>query len=36
MCQWYLVRRTECTAYTLYARTEDLKKKWIKAIQDAL
>ncbi|XP_024086267.1 protein vav isoform X2 [Cimex lectularius] len=33
---WYLVRKSESTAYTLYARTEDLKRKWIKAIQDAL
>ncbi|XP_075227409.1 vav guanine nucleotide exchange factor [Lycorma delicatula] len=33
---WFLVRKTECTAYTMYARTEDLKRKWIKAIQDAL
>ncbi|XP_046669462.1 protein vav isoform X2 [Homalodisca vitripennis] len=34
--QWYLVRKSERTAYTMYARTEDLKRKWIKAIQDAL
>ncbi|XP_066994159.1 protein vav isoform X2 [Anabrus simplex] len=34
--QWYLIRKTERTAYTMYARTEDLKRKWIKAIQDAL
>lgn len=33
---WFLVRKTECIAYTMYARTEDLKRKWIKAIQDAL
>uniref|UniRef100_A0A1B6EAB2 Protein vav n=1 Tax=Clastoptera arizonana TaxID=38151 RepID=A0A1B6EAB2_9HEMI len=34
--QWFLVRKSERTAYTMYARTEDLKRKWIKAIQDAL
>ncbi|XP_046398049.1 protein vav isoform X2 [Ischnura elegans] len=34
--QWYLYHKTEKTAYTLYARTEDLKRKWIKAITDAL
>lgn len=35
-CQWFLVRKSERFAYTMYARTEELKKKWIKAIQDAL
>lgn len=34
--QWFLVRKTECTAYTLYARNEEHKKKWIKALQDAM
>ncbi|XP_071447669.1 protein vav isoform X2 [Hetaerina americana] len=34
--QWYLYHKTEKTAYTLYARTEDLKRRWIKAITDAL
>lgn len=33
---WFLVRKSERTAYTMYARTEDMKRKWIKAIQDAL
>ncbi|XP_073981108.1 vav guanine nucleotide exchange factor isoform X2 [Rhodnius prolixus] len=33
---WYLVKKSESTAYTLYVRSEDLKRKWIKAIQDAL
>jgi guanine nucleotide exchange factor VAV len=33
---WFLVRKTEKTAYTMYARTEDQKRKWIKAIQEAL
>jgi guanine nucleotide exchange factor VAV len=34
--QWYLVRKSGQTAYTMYARTDDLKRKWIKAIEDAL
>jgi len=34
--QWYLVRKSERTAYTMYARTDELKRKWIKAIQEAL
>ncbi|XP_034233685.1 protein vav [Thrips palmi] len=34
--QWLLVRKSERTAFTMYARTEDQKRKWIKAIQDAL
>lgn len=33
---WFLLRKGERFAYTMYARTEELKKKWIKAIQDAL
>jgi guanine nucleotide exchange factor VAV len=33
---WYLVRKSERTAYTMYARTDELKRKWIKAIQEAL
>nr|XP_018902784.1 PREDICTED: protein vav isoform X1 [Bemisia tabaci] len=32
---WFLLRKGERFAYTMYARTEELKKKWIKAIQDA-
>nr|CAD7457409.1 unnamed protein product [Timema tahoe] len=28
--QFYLVRKSERTAYTLYARTEDNKRKWMK------
>jgi guanine nucleotide exchange factor VAV len=34
--QWFLVRKSERTAYTMYARTDELKRKWIKAIQEAL
>uniref|UniRef100_A0A146M5X0 Protein vav n=2 Tax=Lygus hesperus TaxID=30085 RepID=A0A146M5X0_LYGHE len=34
--QFFLVRKSERTAFTLYARTEEIKRKWIKAIQDAL
>ncbi|XP_054272231.1 protein vav isoform X2 [Macrosteles quadrilineatus] len=34
--QWYLVRKSERTAYTMYARLEEEKRLWIKAIQDAL
>ncbi|XP_021933195.1 protein vav isoform X2 [Zootermopsis nevadensis] len=34
--QWYLVKRNEISAYTMYARTDELKRKWIKAIQEAL
>ena len=34
--QWYLVRKTERTAYTMYARTDELKRKWIKALQEAM
>ena len=33
---WYLVRKSERTAYTMYARTDELKRKWIKALQEAL
>ncbi|CAB0018247.1 unnamed protein product, partial [Nesidiocoris tenuis] len=33
---WFLVKKSERTAFTLYARTEEIKRKWIKAIQDAL
>jgi len=33
---WYLVRKSERTAYTMYARTDEMKRKWIKAIQEAL
>ncbi|XP_044728252.1 protein vav isoform X1 [Chrysoperla carnea] len=34
--QWLLVRKTQQSAYTLYARTEDLKIKMIKALKDAM
>jgi len=34
--QWLLITKSQRTAYTMYARTEDLKRKWIKAIQEAL
>ncbi|KAK7867226.1 hypothetical protein R5R35_008400 [Gryllus longicercus] len=34
--QWFLITKSQRTAYTMYARTEDLKRKWIKAIQEAL
>ncbi|XP_043526292.1 protein vav isoform X2 [Frieseomelitta varia] len=34
--QWLLVHKQEYTAYTLYARTEEQKQIWIKALQDAM
>lgn len=34
--QWLLVRKTAQTAYTLSARTEDIKMKMIKALRDAM
>ncbi|XP_076302189.1 protein vav-like [Lasioglossum baleicum] len=34
--QWLLVHKQEYTAYTLFARTEDQKQMWIKALQDAM
>lgn len=34
--QWLLVRKNKQTVYTLYARTIDLKRKMMKAIQDAM
>lgn len=33
---FFLVRRAMDTTYTLYARTDDAKRKWIKAIRDAI
>ncbi|KAG7197853.1 hypothetical protein KM043_001665 [Ampulex compressa] len=34
--QWMLVHKQAYTAYTLYARTEEQKQMWIKALQDAI
>lgn len=34
--QWILVQKQGSTAYTLYARTEEQKQMWIKALQDAM
>ncbi|KAF4524791.1 hypothetical protein B566_EDAN010165 [Ephemera danica] len=34
--QWFLIHKSEKTAFTMYARTEDLKRKWIKALQEAM
>ncbi|XP_063547819.1 protein vav [Cydia strobilella] len=34
--QFYLVRRTKDATYTLYARSDDCKRKWVKAIKDAI
>ncbi|XP_044595932.1 protein vav isoform X1 [Cotesia glomerata] len=34
--QWLLVHKQAYTAYTLYARTEDQKQMWMKAMQDAM
>lgn len=34
--QWLLVRKNNKDAYTLYARTIDLKRKMMKAIKDAM
>ncbi|XP_073960460.1 vav guanine nucleotide exchange factor isoform X2 [Choristoneura fumiferana] len=33
---FYLVRRTKDATFTLYARSEDCKRKWVKAIKDAI
>jgi hypothetical protein len=33
---FYLVRRTKDATFTLYARTDDCKRKWVKAIRDAM
>ncbi|XP_063243092.1 protein vav [Bacillus rossius redtenbacheri] len=33
---FFLVSRSERTAYTLYTRSDELKRKWIEAIQSAL
>lgn len=34
--QWLLVHKQAYNAYTLYARTEDQKQMWMKAMQDAM
>ncbi|XP_012253065.1 protein vav isoform X2 [Athalia rosae] len=34
--QWLLVHKQGQTAYTLYARTDDQKQTWIKALRDAM
>ncbi|XP_046734889.1 protein vav isoform X2 [Diprion similis] len=34
--QWLLVHKQAYTAYTLYARTDDQKKAWIKALREAM
>nr|XP_012216162.1 PREDICTED: protein vav isoform X2 [Linepithema humile] len=34
--QWILVQKQGSTAYTLYARTDEQKQMWIKALQDAM
>ncbi|XP_047525773.1 protein vav isoform X2 [Pieris napi] len=34
--QFYLVRRTKETTFTLYARTDECRRKWLKTIQDAI
>ena len=34
--QWLLVQKQRSKAYTLYARTEEQKQMWIKALQDAI
>ncbi|KAM3957018.1 LOW QUALITY PROTEIN: vav guanine nucleotide exchange factor [Aphomia sociella] len=33
---FYLVRRTKDATFTLYARSDDCKRKWVKAIRDAI
>ncbi|OWR50144.1 vav isoform 1, partial [Danaus plexippus plexippus] len=33
---FFLVRRTKDATYTLYAKTEDCRRKWLKAINDAM
>ncbi|XP_078045355.1 vav guanine nucleotide exchange factor isoform X3 [Augochlora pura] len=34
--QWLIVHKQELTAYTLFARTEEQKQLWMKALQDAM
>lgn len=34
--QLLLARKTQSTAFTLYMKTEDERKKWINALQDAM
>ncbi|XP_026480892.1 protein vav-like [Ctenocephalides felis] len=33
---WFLVRKRRETAYTLYAHTEEKKRNWIRAMQEAM
>lgn len=33
---FYLVRRTKDATFTLYARTDECKRKWVNAIRDAI
>ncbi|XP_026501163.1 protein vav isoform X1 [Vanessa tameamea] len=33
---FYLVRRSKDSTFTLYARTDDCRRKWLKAIKDAI
>ncbi|CAN7991478.1 unnamed protein product, partial [Ixodes pacificus] len=33
---WFLVHIEKRTAYTMYAKTEEMKKKWIEAIEKAM
>ncbi|XP_076353877.1 protein vav-like isoform X4 [Tachypleus tridentatus] len=33
---WYLVHRQNKTAYTMYSKTQEMKKKWTHAIEKAL
>lgn len=33
---FYLVRRTKDATFTLYAKSDDAKRKWVKAIRDAM
>ncbi|CAB3259278.1 unnamed protein product [Arctia plantaginis] len=33
---FYLVRRTKDATFTLYAKSDDAKRKWVKAIRDAI
>lgn len=33
---WNLVHHKEKNVYTMYAQTEEQKRRWIKAIEDAL
>ncbi|CAG9133745.1 unnamed protein product [Plutella xylostella] len=36
MSHFFLVRRTKDRTYTLYARTDDAKTKWVNVIRDAM